>query len=535
MGVTVISNSTVEYRYTGSTTGVTEQYTWTVPAGITSVVCEAWGGQGGGPLGGKGGYVRGRLSVTPGQVLTLRVGNRGRTNEGSQVTASGGVGSWVGSASTLHAAGGGGQGGWYNGEGTSNNPADDVPGGDGGGLVGGDGGGVYPGRGGSQTSNGLPGGGTGNTVRGSGGAGFFNGGAGGQRSGGGGGSSKVPPGGTTEAGINADVGRVRISTNVPPFAADQLSPNGKAIPSDRSNPFNWVFSDENEGDTQSKADIRHRATGTETWTYEQVANLTRWDPPAGTFSPGNHGWQVLPYDSQGVPAPAWSALATFDAAPTPPGPVPVSPGEGAVISLLTQNFEWSAPVQNAYQVRVLADDGDGNPDEDTVIYDSGQVNSTTTRAVTLEFPTNLVDRHLQVRILTTIWSPWASVHVTVSYTPPTVPRFTVVFDTVLRHFVVSIVNPPPPNSGTPAVVTNWVYVRANGGPWELQTKTVAPQGMWRHKDPAAYPVEYEYRVVAIGSNGTTTDGIEVTPNPGGYEPLLPALDLLPSPTLLPLG
>ena len=60
--------------------------TWTVPAGITSVTVKVWGAGGmygcpGGTYGyiggGSGGYARGTLAVTPGQVLTIVVGGAG--------------------------------------------------------------------------------------------------------------------------------------------------------------------------------------------------------------------------------------------------------------------------------------------------------------------------------------------------------------------------------------------------------------------------------------------------------------------------
>jgi hypothetical protein len=65
------------FTYTGS------EQTFVVPAGITTLTIECWGAQGaqadanlGGALGGKGGYVKGNVSVTPGETLRVYVGQR---------------------------------------------------------------------------------------------------------------------------------------------------------------------------------------------------------------------------------------------------------------------------------------------------------------------------------------------------------------------------------------------------------------------------------------------------------------------------
>ena len=121
-------------------------YTWTVPAGVTTVQVVATGGGGGGgavsTTGGNGGVVTATLSVSPGDTLQLYVGGGGAA--GSMFAGGGGGGS-----SNINAgmpnqviAGGGGGGGHSNG-------------GDGNGAV--LGGGIAGGLGGS---NGIGGSGT---------------------------------------------------------------------------------------------------------------------------------------------------------------------------------------------------------------------------------------------------------------------------------------------------------------------------------------------------------------------------------------
>ena len=87
------TNVTITYSYTGST------QTFTVPAGVTSIVVTIKGGQGGlgggdsqgSPIpGGYQGVVTGTIAVTPGAVLTIATGGGGGTGNSSQSSAPGG-------------------------------------------------------------------------------------------------------------------------------------------------------------------------------------------------------------------------------------------------------------------------------------------------------------------------------------------------------------------------------------------------------------------------------------------------------------
>jgi len=67
-------NSTQTFNYTGAV------QTFVVPNNITSIDIETWGAQGGSPqasVGGKGGYAKGTLTVTPGETLNIYVGGKG--------------------------------------------------------------------------------------------------------------------------------------------------------------------------------------------------------------------------------------------------------------------------------------------------------------------------------------------------------------------------------------------------------------------------------------------------------------------------
>jgi len=253
-----ISNASTVSSSTGGTGGSTvatfsytgAQQTWTVPAGVTSVQIECWGAEGGTSASGKGGYAKGTLAVTPGQILYIYVGQagalgagsglqfapitfngggRGTTYNGTEGGGSGGGASDVRTSTALSTrvivAGGGGGGYLYSGAG---NPA----GGDGGGASGNNGTNYpgYPnsaGYGGTQSAGGLggsistpaspgslgAGGNSPTTNYGGGGGGGYYGGGGGDNTAAGGGSSYIGgvTSGTTTTGGRSGNGQVKIT------------------------------------------------------------------------------------------------------------------------------------------------------------------------------------------------------------------------------------------------------------------------------------------------------------------------------------
>lgn len=93
--------------------------TWTVPASVTHVLAEVWGGGAGGSFygdgyppnaigGGAGGYTRGFLAVTPGGTLTLVIGAGGQGGQRSivQQPSSGSSSQIVSSSESINSAGG---------------------------------------------------------------------------------------------------------------------------------------------------------------------------------------------------------------------------------------------------------------------------------------------------------------------------------------------------------------------------------------------------------------------------------------------
>lgn len=82
---------------------------WTVPAGVTTILVEAWGGGGGGCSmsgGGGGAYAAARIAVTPSSVVSITVGAGGNYGSGATPGIAGGNTLVTAGAVTLTAFGG---------------------------------------------------------------------------------------------------------------------------------------------------------------------------------------------------------------------------------------------------------------------------------------------------------------------------------------------------------------------------------------------------------------------------------------------
>ncbi|MCU0434532.1 MAG: HYR domain-containing protein [Bacteroidia bacterium] len=278
-----VNNCTTSGTQTFNMTGSLQ--TFTVPAGVTSLSIDCRGAQGGSvttacaATGGLGARMTGTFAVTPGEVLTILVGEQGLTN-GSD--AGGGGGSFVvrtGNIPLVVAGGGGGATNNINACGSNRNGLDATittsgtasgngivaggTAGNGGGASNGSGGGGggfltdgvagtgLPGNNGKSYLNGGAGGNGNNNDRGGyggGGAGWFtggNGGGGGGYSGGatsgsqpftgggGGGSYSIGTSQMNSAGFQTGHGQVIISYSVPgPATTTQIAglPSGSSFP-----------------------------------------------------------------------------------------------------------------------------------------------------------------------------------------------------------------------------------------------------------------------------------------------------------------
>jgi hypothetical protein len=301
-----------------------------------------------------------------------------------------------------------------------------------------------------------------------------------------------------------------ISLNTTPNAPTSLSPAGKTIDKDAAQRFSWAFSDPDTGDSQSAYDLRYRVVGTATWTTVSGGSPQYHDFAAGTFLAGDYEWQVRTTDNGGLVGP-WSSSAFFTAASTPAGPSISDPINGGTIGSDPYTVHWTVSAQDAYQVRTVADSA-GAPDTTTVYTDTGIVESSSARSRSVPFPVNGRAEHVQVRVRSAgLWSSWASVSVTVSYTKPAAPTVTETADSTVGTIAVTA-NHPAPSGSEPTVVTVDWYRRetfADGtpvnGPDDPGLRIAAGQPPtdtftdWR----VASGQHYAYRARAWGDNGVS--------------------------------
>ena len=235
---------------------------FTVPAGVTSVIAYVWGAGGGNGsyanyYGGAGGYAEGTIAVTPGDTLYIAVGGGGLPSNGA--SGNGGLGGWPNAGFGTRGDASGGGGGGYSGIFSGSSTLQQVnslliaggggggtgyqAGGGGGGNNGSDGAGANTGKGGSQGAGGnagngdttppragsaLTGGNAGGTGQddpnttgindgGGGGSGYYGGGGGASDgSGGGGGSGYYHPSKVTGGSLIAgNSGQNNATTNPP--------------------------------------------------------------------------------------------------------------------------------------------------------------------------------------------------------------------------------------------------------------------------------------------------------------------------------
>jgi hypothetical protein len=296
-----------------------------------------------------------------------------------------------------------------------------------------------------------------------------------------------------------------ISHNVAPGAPTPTNPVGGAtIDRDQSNVFSWTFVDADAGDSQSAYELEDRpAAGLATSTGWVTSTSPSRTVAAGTIAAGSREWRVRTKDAIGEASP-WSSWAQYVAATAPAAPAITAPVNGSTIAENLAVLDWSAPAQDAVQIRKVADAA-GVPDTGTVYSDTGTIASTTKRDHALAFPTNTRWEHLQVRIrVAGLWSSWASVRVHVDYTPPPTPTVLPIGLDASGAIDVAITNPAP--TGTqPAIAGNDLHRREVGDTGDgIRIAAAISSGGSFVDYKVASGVAYEYRAEALGTNGTSS-------------------------------
>jgi hypothetical protein len=283
-----------------------------------------------------------------------------------------------------------------------------------------------------------------------------------------------------------------IQHNLPPTPPSNLSPSGKAIDRSIVQRLSWTYNDPDSNDTQSKAVIEWRVQGNATWNViNNNSNRTYFDVSSNVFPVGQIEWRVKTYDQTGAESP-FSQIAVFTSADPTDAPTITSPS--STVNVSSPVVQWTVPEQTAYQV--VIEDTIG-----TVIWDTGEVVSTNKAKTIGTALVNGGQYVIKVRVKNnaSLWTEYALLNITVSYTPPPKPIINV--SSATGHIVIEVENPAP--SGTqPTVTGNDVYKRINGE-W---VKVAAGVNFVPYRDyEVASGVEYNYKVRAIGDNSTFSE------------------------------
>lgn len=285
-----------------------------------------------------------------------------------------------------------------------------------------------------------------------------------------------------------------IIHNLPPTQPTNLYPASGSYDRAVVIRLGWQFNDPNAGDTQSKFDLMYSPDAVTWTTVTQSTNLNYWDAPANTFTHGILYWKVRTYDQLNVVG-VYSNQVSFTAGDKPATPIITAPTASVAVSRPV--VQWSSVGQVDYQVQVLNTFS-------AVIWDSTDVISTN-KAVTVGVDlANSTNYTIKVRIKNSdgVWSDWATLGITVSYTPPATPTLTVISG--VGHIDITITNPVPSGS-QPTVTGNDVYRRESGTTLWTRITANVPQNSIYSDYAVASAQTYEYKVTAIGSNGTVTD------------------------------
>lgn len=282
-----------------------------------------------------------------------------------------------------------------------------------------------------------------------------------------------------------------ISYNYPPNPPYDLKPTtGDIVDSEKTVRFQWVHSDPNGSDPQSKFDIVWRLAGESVWNYISETTPRQYqDVPSFTLPVGEIEWQVRTYDQAGLVS-EWSPIYVFTSGSKPETAAWIFPTHGQKITVAKPVFQWSSNVQTAYRVILY----DAN---DFILWDTGEVEGTTkavTSGVTLE-DGGIYSVSVLIRNPENFWSEESKVSFTTSYSPPPKPTLNVYPGDAT---VVVEIDNPVSTGLEPQTVSNEVY-KLIENEWVRIAKDIPISGIF--VDYAARSnVAEQYRVKAVGDN-----------------------------------
>jgi fibronectin type 3 domain-containing protein len=271
--------------------------------------------------------------------------------------------------------------------------------------------------------------------------------------------------------------------------------------------LSWTFSDPNQGDSQSAYQLQIVDTGTGQTvldTGKVGSTLQSYTLAANTLQNGKrYQWRVMVWDQQNAQSP-WSSYGTFETAAAPTVQI-TSPSAGGTVatSSVTPQWSYSDPAGNqqaTYQVQLL----DSN---NVVLWDSGQQSDPqgTVRALTVGY-TLANNTTYKLKVIVTnakgIQAMSSTVTFTVSFTPPATPTLTA---TPQNGYIHLAINNPAPSGSQPTVAYNDIYRRETGTSTWTRIATNIPNNGVYDDYAVASGKQYDYKVTAVGNNGTSSD------------------------------
>lgn len=283
-----------------------------------------------------------------------------------------------------------------------------------------------------------------------------------------------------------------------PSIPTNLNPNSMAINRTILNRLAWQHNPGVVGEAQYKYDFRWRVQGTTTWnTTSGVITSNQYkDVAANTFSRAYIEWQVQTYDSVGQ-ASGWSASAVFFAGEKPATPTIVSPTNGGTVNTPNPLVQWSAVSgQTDYNLQLLTT-------ANSLLWETTE--SANSNSKTIEY--SLVHGtsykiQLRIKALDNIWSDYATITITASYSLPTIPTFQLITNTSRGSISLVITNP---SGGAVASSYNEIYRRDLGASEWTKLATLVVLNAVYTDYSAKCGIIHEYKVRAVGINTAYID------------------------------
>lgn len=303
-------------------------------------------------------------------------------------------------------------------------------------------------------------------------------------------------------GINysewTNVGAVfTIKRNVAPSTPTNLRPaSGESIDRSQIIGFSWRH---NDNDPQSRFSFRYRARGASNWT-----TVTRTTPQEFTYLPADSlplgviEWQVMTFDQEDLQSP-WSNVAIFNAVDPTNAPVILTPGAGEAINVARPIIQWSSTEQTAYHIQVLQGS--------SVLWETERTSTNKAQTIGTDLENNKsYTFRVRVRGAGGLWSSWASVDVSTSFTPPINPYLDYEADPERGSISLSIENFVSSDpAGEPDAVKNDLFRRKQGETeWTRIAKDLFIHGYYVDYTPGG-GATYEYKARAWAANGTYSE------------------------------